>query len=419
MSVQSYPTTDGQRYRVRWRDGVGRMRSRTFTSRAQARAFDIDIKARKLRGEPLPKPGRQTLAGAWAEYERQIAPRLAEATRRSYRAQWNAHIRDRFDHHTLAALSAEPQLVDELVEDMEARGVGRASQRKTLIVLSALLTQCVRWQKMATNPVRGMVKPTAAPRRKARPFPPLLIERIRQELAARATKDQTSVRGSGDALLVSLLAYGGLRPQEALALRWADIGKRTITVDKAASFGEEKATKTESGRSVPLCAPLADDLAAWRRANGGPHDPALVFPGPSGALWSHSAFNNWRSRVWRPALVRLAAADPNLGQLVTARPYDCRHSFVSLHLRASENPIEVAEWAGHAPDVMWRHYAHVVKELRGEPVVPVDRQILFAREVIGSRPDEEVRAFVVEGLKPPSEASEAFRRALFAPRSAQ
>lgn len=392
------------------------MRSRTFTSRSQARAFDIDIKARKLRGEALPKPGRQTLAQAWVEYERQIAPRLAEATRRSYRALWNAHIRDRFDHHTLAALSAEPQLLDELVADMEGRGVGRASQRKTLIVLSALLTQCVRWQKMATNPVRGMVKPTAAPRRKVRPFPPLLIERIRQELIGRETKDRSGVRGFGDALLVSLLAYGGLRPQEALALRWADIGKRTITVDKAASFGEEKATKTADGRAVPLGGLLADDLAAWRRSQGNPPDPALLFPGPTGSLWSHSAFNNWRSRVWRPALIRLAEADANLGQLVTARPYDCRHSFVSLHLRAGENPIEVAEWAGHAPDVMWRHYAHVVKELRGEPSVPVDRQILLAREVVGSRPEDEVRALVAEGLKPPSEASEAFKRALFAPR---
>lgn len=300
---------------------------------------------------------------------------------------------------------------------MEARGVGRASQRKTLIVMSALLTQCVRWQKMATNPVRGMVKPTAAPRRKVRPFPPLLVERIRQELTTRATKDPAGARGSGDAVLVSLLAYAGLRPQEALALRWEDIHERTIGVEMAASYGEEKATKTGRGRTVPLCSPLSDDLAAWRRVSGDPPNPVLVFPGPSGGLWSHSAFNNWRSRVWRPALVRLAEADPNLGQLVTARPYDCRHSFVSLHLRAGENPIEVAEWAGHAPDVMWRHYAQVVKELRGEVVVPVDRQVLLAREVIGSRSDEEVRALVAEGLKPPSEASEAFRRALFAPRS--
>ena len=53
-------------------------------------------------------------------------------------------------------------------------------------------------------------------------------------------------------MLVSVLAYAGLRPEsEALPLKWADIGERAITV---------RATKTNTTRHVRLLEPLADDL---------------------------------------------------------------------------------------------------------------------------------------------------------------
>jgi hypothetical protein len=54
MSVDSYKTKDGTRFRVRWRDGHGEPKSRVFTSRREANAFDVDVKARKNRGEMLP-----------------------------------------------------------------------------------------------------------------------------------------------------------------------------------------------------------------------------------------------------------------------------------------------------------------------------------------------------------------------------
>ena len=50
-----------------------------------------------------------------------------------------------------------------------------------------------------------------------------------------------------DATLISVLAYAGLRPQEALALRWRDVGERTLMVN---------AQKTGQRRNVRLLAPL-------------------------------------------------------------------------------------------------------------------------------------------------------------------
>lgn len=375
------------------------MRSRSFQSRREAQGFDNELKARRYRGEALPRASRQTLAEAWADWRRLVAPQKAESTRRNYDAIWRAHIAGTgFDGHRLTELAAEPQLIDELLATLEQRGVGPASRRKALIVLSAVLPQCVKWRKVSDNPVRHAVKVSAARQRPARPFPPIVIERVRDEIRRRATKDASGLRAVGDAALVSLLAYGGLRPQEALALRWADIGKRSLHIEKAISFGNEKDTKTGAIRTVPLPPPVRTDLAEWRRAQGRPPDDALVFPARNGEPWSHAAWNNWRGRVWRPAIAQLANAEAALESLRRVRPYDCRASFVSLHLRAGASPLEVAQWAGHSPQVMFRHYAAVIEELVGEPRISVGRQIALAREALASKPEEEVKELVAAGV---------------------
>jgi integrase len=403
MSIQRYETVDGTRWRVRWREAGGRMRSRTVMGKREAIAFDADIRSRKYTGQALPRPGTETLAAAYDEWWRLRGSTLAVNTQRTYRAAWDAHVRGRFDSHRLSALVADPQLFEELMADMRARGVGRAAQRKVLVVISAVLTSAVEWRKIAANPVWGLRKPASTPQRHARPFPPLLIERIRLQLLRRETKDSSSRRNLRDSCLVSIVSYAGLRPGEALALRFGDIGRRTIGVDKAVSGGEEGPTKTGAVRSVPLVAPLRADIEYLRDyTRAGEED--LIFPASAGGYWSRSDFNNWRGRIWKPIVQRLAKAD-GLERLATTRPYDCRASFVSLHLRAGASPLEVAKWAGHSPAVMFRHYAGVIDELVGEPVISAEEQILRARSAVGARDKEELDSLVAELFERPTLAS--------------
>jgi integrase len=83
---------------------------------------------------------------------------------------------------------------------------------------------------------------------------PAVVERVRDHLLARG--DRRS------ATLVSVLAYAGVRPGEALALTFGDVRQRTILVERSVSLGEIKETKTGRLRSVRLLPPLADDLSA-------------------------------------------------------------------------------------------------------------------------------------------------------------
>jgi integrase len=158
-----------------------------------------------------------------------------------------------------------------------------------------------------------------------------------------------------DATLVSVLAYAGLRPGEALALRWANIRERTILIDRAVALGDLKETKTGQTRSVRLLAPLAADLREWQLQSGMPDNGTLVFPRRDGRPWNDEGWRNWRRRVFAPAA--------NAAGLQRFRPYDLRHSFVSLLLAEGRSVVEVAKQAGHSPTMTLATYGHVIEEL--------------------------------------------------------
>ena len=66
-----------------------------------------------------------------------------------------------------------------------------------------------------------------------------------------------------DSVLLCVLAYAGLRPSEALPLRFGDVGERTLLVERSLGpDGALKRTKTGQIRSVRLMAPLREDLVA-------------------------------------------------------------------------------------------------------------------------------------------------------------
>lgn len=284
------------------------------------------------------------------------------------------------------------------------------------MVLSGVFKECVRWRKVSINPIREMDKPSAKPKREPRPFPPILVERIRAQLMMDADSED-GLEAEGHAVFVSLLSYAGLRPQEALALTFADIGTNTITINKAIKVGRDGTgsnlkeitvvgpTKTYRNRSVPLAAPLASDLAEWREALGDPPSRNPVIPSANGETWTIPISRKWRKEVWKPAVAALASSDPSLDFLANSRPYDCRGSFVSLHLRAAVPPIEIAADAGHSLDVLYRHYGNVIEELRGEPPVSADEQIAKARTLIAEEAAETVAELTEESLKKPAEMS--------------
>jgi hypothetical protein len=97
--------------------------------------------------------------------------------------------------------------------------------------------------------------------------------------------------------------------------RYAD---KTLLVERAVSLGLEKDTKTTAHRTVRLLTPLREDLVAWKLRSDRPRDHKLVFPGPTGELWTKTTYDNWRKRAFDRA--RQAAGADEAGHPVRAAP---------------------------------------------------------------------------------------------------
>jgi integrase len=247
-------------------------------------------------------------------------------------------------------------------------GVGAPTIRKTMVMLQSMLRAAVEWERVASNPVRATRKPSVKRTRDVRPLPPFAVEQLRAWL--------TEHRGDRDATLVSVLAYAGVRPQEALALRWRSIGERTLLAEEAVAQGKLKGQKTNRPpRTVRLLGPLRQDLAEWWIAAGRPEDAAFVFPAAGGGPWPLHDWQNWRRRTFTPAAEAVG--------LDGAVPYDLRHSFASLLVHEGESSVvDIASYLGHAPSQTLDTYSHVIEGLRGAEKLPADEQILRARREI-------------------------------------
>ena len=225
------------------------------------------------------------------------------------------------------------------------------------MMLQGILSRAVEWQRIASNPVAVVRKPSAKRQREVVVLEPERVESLRRHLI--------DCGAIGDAVLVSVLAYAGLRPwSEAVTLAWADVRERTLRV---------YASKTRRERTIDLLAPLRADLAEWRLACGRPGGRALVLP-YSGRAWTDHDVRNWRRRVWKPA-VKACELDPAIV------PYDLRHSFASLLIHEKRlSIVEIADQMGHAPTMTSDTYGHVMRELREAEPVSAEDQIRRARE---------------------------------------
>jgi integrase len=349
-------------YRVRWREaGRGSPEHvRSFDRRDDAVRYETDLRRRKQLGELAePNVGTETL-DEWARewFASYAQPNLAGHTLAYYARAWDLHVLPRLGELELRRLT--PAVIAGFADELRSDGVGAPTVRKVLSLLQGVLSHAVVLGKLQTNPVAAIRKPAQQRKRAVKPLAPPAVERLRKQMPTER-----------DRALVSVLAYAGLRPGEALALTWEQIGERTILVERSLALGELKETKTRSTRAVRLLAPLRSDLKTLRIRLGRPGDSELVFPRPDGQPWRDTDWRNWRNRVFQPA-----AKDAGLG---TIRPYDLRHSFVSLLIAERRTIIEVARQAGHSPTMTLDTYGHVFDELEDAEPVTAEELIRKAR----------------------------------------
>lgn len=344
----------GSKYVVRWLEG-DRHRSRSFDRKRDAELFDGDLRRKRQLGTLAQLDnGRETLD----EYLQRVwiptyATQLAPNTQALY-----AHV---YDKHIAPQLGSTPlrEITPERIARWQAdtsRTTGPSAVHKAASLLASILQRAVEGERIPTNPARLVRKPKVPKRTEVRPLSPATVEAMR------------AVLGPRDAMLVSILAYAGLRPGEALSLRWRDVRDRTLLV---------YAPKTNTTRTVRLLAPLAHDLREWRMASGRPPERSPVIASRGGDVWSEEAYRSWRRHAFDRA-VKAAGIE-------RARPYDLRHSFASLLLHEGRSVIYVARQLGHDAALTLSTYGHVIDELEDAPRLEAERAIAQAREQVAHR----------------------------------
>jgi integrase len=350
----------GKVWVVRWRDHTGRPQ-KTFKHKRDALLFDAEITRRKRLGTLAQlDAGSETLdeyvADVWIPIH---VATLADKTASLYAGLYDRHVSPHLGGYPLRELTSE--VVGRWQADRLAQaGAPVESIRKSLTLLGGILQRAVEAGRIPANPQRLVRKAAPKSTQEVRPLAPASVEAIRAGLRQR------------DAVIVSLLAYAGLRPQEARGLRWAHVGERTLTVH--APKTRRHATQP---RSVRLLAPLAQDLRELRMASGRPIDAQSVIPGHDGCEWSEVGYEQWITRVWAPAL--------DAAGIAYQRPYDLRHSFASLLLHEGRSVIYVARQIGHSAQLTMRTFGHVIEELDEAPRITAEDAIHAVRANSGGR----------------------------------
>jgi integrase len=339
---------------VDYRDAYRRRRRLLAPTREEAERL-LAEKIRESRQAALPVEDPEiTLSGYAARWIDRIASTVARKTHKSYREMLNRHLLPAFGGVKLRALHRRH--IKEFLARKRAGGLSKNSVRLIRATLSVLLSDAVDDGILLANPAQGITRrgrrgpdtiTQAERQRKIRPMTPNQLETF----LARAKGE----RPRRDWTLFLTLADAGLRPGEALALRWEDFdeAERTLSIERAVSDGEVKATKSEARRLLDLTTRLTEALSQWQSA--GELDALTrdttpspwIFPTGTGTLLEVVAVGKWFREVLRTA------------KLPAFRLYDLRHSYAT-HLLAEGAPITyVTAQLGHArPTTTLAHYAH-------------------------------------------------------------
>lgn len=357
MRVTVGKRKDTGHWEARWRES-GRRRSKSFARKGDADAF-ATAQDRRLQLGVDYDAGRETLAEFMEVWWRTYAvPNLKPATRDVYLQTWGKYLLPRLGALELREIT--PAVVEDFRAQLHKAGVGDPTVIKALTLLQGIMKRAVVRGRVEANPVREVDKPRQRRTREPRPFAPAVVEDIRARLSQR------------DAALVSVLAYQGLRPQEAVALTVEDLRPSIHVL--------EHKTGHEGGeRWVQWLAPAREDVLGYMMAAG--VRDGVLFPSRAGGAWDDTEWRYWRRYVYQPT-ARAAGVTGDL------RPYRLRGSFVSLLLWEGRSIGYVAKQAGHSVATLAAHYAGVLEELehadRSE-LVDAETAIRAARETQTTR----------------------------------
>lgn len=318
------------RWRVRYRDPDGVLRSRTFTRKLDADRHAAKVSVELDAGEWLdPRRSRMKLA-EWSDRWRATKVDLRRSTLARLDATLTHHVVPAFGARELRSITNAD--VREWVTQMRTGGLSASSTRKAYFALSQMLAAAVADRRLSHNPADDV------------PLPAEQYGDQRFLTAAEVATLADAIYPRYRALVLVAVYGGGLRFGECAALRRRhvdvlrgrlDVRETLVDVNGELSFGP---TKTKHGqRVVPVprgvMAEIEEHLGEYVESDA----DALLFTSTTGTPLRRAGFRrNW----WLPA-VREA-------DLAPFKFHELKHTFVALAIAAGADPKQVSVRAGHS-----------------------------------------------------------------------
>jgi len=290
---------------------------------------------------------QEWLAGA-------VAARVTAKTASDYASLLRLHVTPSLGDRKLSQLASVD--IQKLYTGMLERGLSARTIRYTHAVLSSALQQAVKWDLLSRNPAKAV----DLPRNDQREMKVLSPEQ--------ATAFLTAAKDDRWYALWHLLLVTGMRPGEALALRWSDLEGQKVRIQRnlvrhADGRWELKEPKTQRGRRTVSIPPATATLLQQHRrvqieervkSRREYVDQEFVFAAGNGSPL------DWRILVQRHFDKVIKAAG-----LPRIRPYDLRHTAATLLLADGENVKVVSERLGHASAALTLDvYSHVLPDMQ-------------------------------------------------------
>jgi integrase len=338
---------DGKLYvRKVYRNSSGKRKYiwRKAESRTDAKNVLRDIENELERGTESFE-NRDSVNGYLDKWLKMITGTISDRTHRDYESLLRLYFRPAIGKKRLSSI--KPMDIQNVITDMGAGGLSSRTIHYAHMVLQRAFKDAVMpFQLLTSNPARELKLP----------------KQIKKEMKALSPEAaQTFLReceNSKHGLLFEFALITGMRPEEYLALQWADLDlkKATATIQrvlvrnrKGGGWTFQPPKTPRSRRTIPFPAYLARQLESHKRAQ---NEARLKL----GSEWQHNdlifasecgsplSLRNLQRRHFKPLLEK--------AKLDNIRTYDLRHSCASLLLAADENPKVVSERLGHASIVL-------------------------------------------------------------------
>jgi integrase len=324
-SVRRQPKTGN--WEARYRDPLGRQRTKTFRTKADARAFLASTATDLQRGQWIDPAGGRVAYKEWSDHY--------FATTVHKRATTEARDRVVNDKHFIPAIgtralgSLTPLDARALVDDM-AKRLAPSTVRTNYGVLRAILRAAVDADLIAQSPCRGVKLPVDSRRRQFLSA---------DELVGLADEMPDEYRP-----MIYLAGVLGLRWSEVAGLRVGriDLQRRTLEIAETLAevngrviFAEPKTASSRRTLRLPeFLATMLGEHVAYR---GDPGPEALVFVAPEGGPLRRTTF---RTRVFNPAVRRAAIPAVTFHEL--------RHTAAGLMIELGAHIEAIKQRLGHS-----------------------------------------------------------------------